>query len=60
MKVGDLYNWLVENRYNVLAANVNQAAGLMADALSDEGGDLYIAEYTPAGQPKEVPDQDDG
>ena len=44
MLVKDLYLWLVDNGYNQMATNVNEAAGRMADAMSDEGGDLYIKE----------------
>ena len=60
MTVEDLYNWLVDNRYNALAANVNQAAGLWADALSDPGGDLYIKEPDDEEEPRDALYRTDG
>lgn len=56
MTVEQLHNWLVENSYNSLASNVNQAAGLMADAMSDEGGDLYIKDADDGVDFEDTPD----
>ena len=60
MTVEQLYDWLVDNSYNALAANVNQAAGLMADAMSEPGGELFIKERDEDDAQPDVPDPDDG